>query len=163
MGEIRYEGIEWGKYIARDPSSYRSVIVASIRERELRPEIIKSIKCDNHLKIRETLRYLRAQSSCRLETGEIASLYPWTEELCDEEDTERREECCDTERWREYDDKYSRTDDEEKIREELCECLSKKLIEFVSIIIYTRDEIACFILIKKSNRQLLYLRKELVT
>ena len=98
---------------------------------------------------------LGTEGSERLETRCIFPPDPRREEESDDENQEGWDQRDDCKLKVQDQDKYPRPYNEKKIPNELDQCLRDKLIEFICIIIDTRDQVSTRILVKKINRKFL--------
>ena len=158
--DIGCKSIESNEKSARDSGCYVSSIVLCICFLEFLSEIIETIEGNDHLEIGYTFLNFRTHIAKCLETFEVFLLDPWGDKLGNYEDSECWKEAQCSKLKTQDEHEYACTSHEKNIANKLDESLGNELIEFIGIIVDTRDEVTSLILMEESNGKILKLRKE---
>lgn len=162
LSKVWSECIQWSEYITCNSSIDSGFIVDGIKFLEFISEIIHTIKGHYYLEIIQTLLDFCTHSAQRLKTRQCFSLYPRRDQLSNNQNAQCWEKWDNPKFNIKGNDKYCRSDNKEKISEKLRKCLRKKLIQFISIIVDTRYQVSCLILIEERKWKLLNFREKLI-
>src|SRR5262245_25439178 len=124
------------------------------------PEVVATIERNDDFEIAETFRDLAAHRAKCLEAFHVLAFDPTGNDLSEDQHEYGGYQRRSAQSRVQGEKEYGSTCHHDEVATELHQRLGEELIQFVCIVVDSRDQIARFVLIKKDERQLLQLRKK---